>query len=160
MASLYPPRDIKPKQLGVFAEKIAFFFYKYNLKNRRSCATIYRKLWPSLRVVQTAEAVWVFDHVRFVESVKYLRTAGLSVAWHQTSQQHGVKNQYGRPSYIVAGPFLSCGQLPRRSICCCSWVPTEGLLTQQEHKRHCNDGDSWGIRNSSRTHSQRFLGFR
>lgn len=80
MASLYPPRDIKPKQLGVFAEKIAFFFYKYNLKNRRSCATIYRKLWPSLRVVQTAEAVWVFDHVRFVESVKYLRTAGLSVA--------------------------------------------------------------------------------
>ena len=81
MASLYMPRDTKPEQLSVFAGKIAFFYkYEYNLKNRRVCATIYRKLWPSLRVVQTTEAISVCDHVRFVEGVKYLRTAGLSVA--------------------------------------------------------------------------------
>ena len=79
MASLYTPRDTKPEQLSVFAGKIAFF-HNYNLKNRRSCATIYRKLWPSLLVVQTTEAIWVCDHVKFVEGVKYLRTAGLSVA--------------------------------------------------------------------------------
>ena len=74
-----------------------------------------------------------------------------------------MKNQYGRPSYIVAGPFLSCAQLPRRSMCCCIYVPTEGL----QHSNSTNVTVVVAIREVSGSHlvgftehSQRVLGFR
>jgi hypothetical protein len=77
-------------------ERLCFFI---NLFEPYGIAAIDHKLWSAVGVVQTIDAC-VCGHVRFsVECVKYLCTAALSVVRREASRQHGVKNQYGRPSY-------------------------------------------------------------